>query len=172
MSGEPGDSVTRAGREIGASTALQLEGSNSAEQQLVAVRIANQTCGIPVLLVRDVLGDQRVAPIPLTPPEIAGSLNLRGRIVTAISVRRKLGLPAPEHGESMAVVVEYDRELYALLVDYVAEVISVEAGTLKPNPSNLTRTWATVSAGIYPLESCLLVVLDVGALLAKPNLGA
>ena len=163
--------MIRAARDLGASPDLQPTEGNWTEQQFVAVRIADQACGIPVLLVRDVLGDQRLAPIPLANPEIAGSLNLRGRIVTAISVRRKLGLPPSEHDESMAVVVEYDRELYALLVDYVSEVISVDPNTLEPNPSNLPRTWAAVSGGIYPLESCLLVVLDVDALLAKPSLG-
>lgn len=164
--------MIRTPRDPRASSAIELAESKLAEQQVVAVRIADQACGIPVLLVRDVLGDQQIAPIPLAPLEIAGSLNLRGRIVTAISVRRKLGLPRPEHGERMAVVVEYDRELYALLVDHVAEVITVDTSTLESNPSNLPRSWAAVSAGIYPLKSCLLVILDVGALLARSNLGA
>ncbi|MGH7155847.1 MAG: chemotaxis protein CheW [Acetobacteraceae bacterium] len=148
-------------------------GGGSPEQQFVTVMIADQACGIPVLLVRDVLGSQRLTRIPLAPPEVAGSLNLRGRIVTAISLRRRLGLPPlPEPGEEMAVIVEYDRELYALLVDHVSGVASVRTGTLEPNPPNLPRRWATISAGICPQESGLLVVLDVSALLAKAGPGA
>lgn len=158
---------------MGTSQNIQLGDSGSPEQQLVTVMIADQACGIPVLLVRDVLGDQPVAPIPLAPPEIAGSLNLRGRIVTAISLRRKLELPPrPENGTRMAVVVEYDRELYALLVDHVAGVISIGASTLEPNPPNLPPTWAAITTGIYPLKSHLLLALDVDALLSKAEPGA
>ena len=143
------------------------------EQQFVIATIADQACGIPVLPVRDVLGRQRITRIPLAPPEVAGSLNLRGRIVTAISLRRRLGLPPrPEPEEEMAVIVEHDRELYALLVDHVRGVASIGAGALEQNPPNLPRRWAAISAGICPQESDLLVVLDVNALLAKAEPGA
>lgn len=157
-------------RDMSVGTAIPPGQSRSSEQQqLVTVVIADQACGIPVVLVRHVLGHHRIAPIPLAPPEVAGSLNLRGRIVTAISLRRKLCLPSLPPGEEMAVVVEYDRELYALLVDQVTEVISIETSTLEPNPPNLPRSWATISTGIYPRESHLLVVLDVDALLARAD---
>ena len=59
-------------------------------QVLVTLTVADQLCGIPVLAVRDILGEQTITRIPLAPPEIAGSLNLRGRIVTAIDLRRRL----------------------------------------------------------------------------------
>lgn len=172
MSREPADSMIRTAYNLSASPGRASEEGRSAEQQLLAVMVADQVCGIPVLLVRDVLADQRIAAIPLAPPEIVGNLNLRGRIVTAISVRRKLGLPPPEREESMAVVVEYDRELYALLVDHVTEVITADTSTLEPNPPNLPGTWARVSAGIYPLASCLLVLLDIDALLSKTEASA
>ena len=65
-------------------------------QVLVTLTVADQLCGVPVLAVRDILGEQVITRIPLAPPEIAGSLNLRGRIVTAIDLRRRLKLsPAP-----------------------------------------------------------------------------
>ena len=60
------------------------------EQVLVTLTVAEQICGVPVLAVRDILGEQPITCIPLAPPEIAGSLNLRGRIVTAIDLRRRL----------------------------------------------------------------------------------
>jgi purine-binding chemotaxis protein CheW len=60
-----------------------------AERVFVTLTLADQLCGVPVEGVRDVLGEQSVTRIPLAPPEIAGSLNLRGRIVTAIDLRRR-----------------------------------------------------------------------------------
>ena len=67
--------------------------TNEDNQVLVTLTVGEQLCGVPVLAVRDILGEQTITRIPLAPPEIAGSLNLRGRIVTAIDLRRRLRLP-------------------------------------------------------------------------------
>src|SRR5918911_2201202 len=81
-------------------------------RDFVSVTISGQLFGIPVLQVQDVLGPQRITPIPLAPREIAGSLNLRGRIVTAIDMRVRLGLAASaERDKRMSVVVEHGGEL-------------------------------------------------------------
>jgi purine-binding chemotaxis protein CheW len=133
----------------------------------VTLTLADQLCGIPVLAVRDILAAQAITRIPLAPPEIAGSLNLRGRIVTAIDLRRRLNLPpAPAGLARMSVVAEQDGELYALLVDQVSEVLRLPAAACEANPPTLAPDWATYSAGIYRLRGRLLVVLDVARLLA------
>ncbi len=99
--------------------------ATSEEQVYVTLTVSGQLCGIPVLGVRDILAEQPITRIPLAPPDIAGSLNLRGRIVTAIDLRRRLNLPPPEPGQKrMSVVAEQGGELYALLVDQVSEVMS------------------------------------------------
>ena len=135
-------------------------------QVFVTLTVANQLCGVPVLAVRDILGEQVITRIPLAPAEIAGSLNLRGRIVTAIDLRRRLQLPAaPEGTKRMSVVAEQDGELYALLVDDVAEVLSLPASDFERNPPTLPVAWAAYSTGIYRLQDQLLAVLDVGKLL-------
>src|SRR5580692_10695661 len=113
------------------------------EQVFVTLTVAGQLCGVPVLGVRDVLGPQTITRIPLAPPEIAGSLNLRGRIVTAIDLRRRLGLPPAAAGtRRMAVVAEQGGELYALLVDQVSEVMRVTASAFERNPPTLSASWA------------------------------
>ena len=134
---------------------------------LVTLTVGDQLCGVPVLSVRDVLGPQVITRIPLAPPEIAGSLNLRGRIVTAIDLRVRLRLPpAAPNQQRMSVVTELGGELYALLVDQVAEVLSPPASAFETNPPTLPRAWAEFSNGIYRLPDRLLVVLDVNKLLA------
>ena len=94
------------------------EEKQSKQLEYVTMTIAGQWFGIPVLSVQDVLGPQNIAMIPLAPPEVAGSLNLRGRIVTAIDPRVRLGLPKREEDATvMSVVVEHQGELYSLLID-------------------------------------------------------
>jgi purine-binding chemotaxis protein CheW len=136
-------------------------------QVLVTLTVADQLCGVPVLAVRDILGEQVITRIPLAPPEIAGSLNLRGRIVTAIDLRRRLRLPPAAAGQArMSVVAEQAGELYALLVDQVSEVLSLNASLFERNPPTLEKCWAQFSTGIFRLDGRLLVVLDVSRLLA------
>jgi purine-binding chemotaxis protein CheW len=133
----------------------------------VTLSVADQVCGIPVMGVRDVLGDQTITRIPLATREIAGSLNLRGRIVTAIDLRRRLGLedPAPD-ALRMSVVIDQGGELYALLVDQVSEVVTLPEDRFEPNPSTLPLPWSAASLGVFRMEDRLLVVLDTAQLLS------
>jgi len=144
------------------------------ERAYVTLTLAGQLCGVPVLAVRDVLADQRIARIPLAPAEVAGNLNLRGRIVTAIDLRKRLNLPPREEGvAAMSLVTEQGNELYALQVDQVSEVVTLPTADLEPNPPTLPAIWAEHAEGIYRMENRLMVVLDVARLLAiEPSLAA
>jgi purine-binding chemotaxis protein CheW len=134
----------------------------------VTLTVAEQVFGIPVLKVRDILGPQRITRVPLAPPEVAGALNLRGRIVTAIDVRTRLGIgTAADIKSSMSVVVDIHGELYSLIVDKIGEVMSLPNSDFERNPATLDARWQEVSRGIYRLKDCLLVVLDVARLLRQ-----
>jgi len=137
------------------------------EEIFLTLTVAGQPCALPVLAVRDVLAAQAITRIPLAPPEVAGSLNLRGRIVTAIDLRRRLGLPPRLPGEpEMSVVVEHQGELYSLLADAVGEVIPLPREGFAPNPPTLDPLWREISRGVYREDGRLLVVLEVGRVLA------
>lgn len=134
----------------------------------LTIMIGDQIFGIPILQVQDVLGAQKVTRVPLAPPAVAGSLNLRGRIVTAIDVRTCLGMPPREKDASkqeMSVVVENQNELYSLMIDRVGDVMSLDQRDYENNPSTLDPQWRGVCQGIYRLKDKLLVVLDVPRLL-------
>lgn len=126
------------------------------------MRVSDQLFGISVMSVQDVLRRQRIANVPLAPRIVAGSLNLRGRIVTAIDMRIRLGLPPFEDfTEAMHVVVDHKSEMYSLVVDGVGDVLSLPLEKFEKAPSNLEDAWRSVSAGVYKLEKELLVILDV-----------
>jgi len=141
-------------------------------QDFVTIKLAGQTLGIPVLAVHDVLNAQQITKIPLSPDWVSGVLNLRGRIVTAIDLRRRLGLPQLEDDKkSMSVVVEHEEEPYSLQIDTVGEVLSLDDQLFERNPVTLDPRWRDVSRGIYRLEGELLPILDVDRLLAFESNG-
>jgi purine-binding chemotaxis protein CheW len=134
--------------------------------QVLTLSVAGQSFGIPALRVHDVLGPQRIARVPLAPREVAGTLNLRGRVVTAIDLRLCLQQPPrPADQKPMSIVVDPGGELYSLLVDQVGEVLTLSAATFEPSPATLPARWRERSTGIHRLDGQLLVLLDIDRLL-------
>ena len=130
------------------------------------MHLSDQIFGIPVLQVQDVLGATQVTKVPLAPKAVSGAHNLRGRIVTAINVRKRLGLPNYDGvSRSISVVVEHDGELYSLVIDRVADVITVYDEDVETNPPTLDVLWRDISIGIHRMESDLMIILDVPKLL-------
>jgi purine-binding chemotaxis protein CheW len=130
--------------------------------EYVTVLLDGQLFGLPIARVQDVFTPELLTRVPLSGPEIAGILNLRGRIVTAVDLRCRLGLPPREQSQRpMAVGIEWRGESYGLLVDAVGEVIKLGDSGREPNPVNLDAKFAHVSAGVHRLDAQLMVVLDV-----------
>jgi purine-binding chemotaxis protein CheW len=141
-------------------------GASEKTEEFVTFTIGGQLFGIPVLKVQDVLSSYTITRIPLAPPEVMGSLNLRGRVVTAIDVRRRLGLaPIENTKDTMSIVAENEGELYSLMVDAVGEVLALPASAYERNLPTLDPKFRAFSDGIYRLDDKLLVVLDVNRLL-------
>jgi purine-binding chemotaxis protein CheW len=138
------------------------------QNMYVTMRVDGQLFGVPVRYVRDVLRQQKIIPIPLASKEIAGSLNLRGRIVTVIDLRKRLNLPQQQaaNASNMFVVVEHKNELFSLIVDNVGEVLTAQLGSIEKTPANLGGSWKEVASGIYKLSGELLVIIDVQTLLS------
>ncbi len=135
-------------------------------EEFVTFTIAGQLFGIPVLQIQDVLSSYQITQVPLAPPESTGSLNLRGRVVTAIDVRLRLGLPPrPAEADSMSIVAENGGELYSLMVDTVGEVLALSQSEYERNLPTLDAKFRAFSDGIYRLDGQLLVVLDVNRML-------
>jgi purine-binding chemotaxis protein CheW len=140
------------------------------EREYVTFKIGGQIFGVCVLEIQDVFRPTNMTPVPLSPPEIAGVLNLRGRIVTAISARARLGLPPIESAQAreneLAIGVERDGESFGLIIDEIGEVVRLAESDMQENPVNLDRVWASVSKGVYRMKDSLLVIMDIERMLA------
>ena len=135
--------------------------------KLVTVSVGEQRIGIAIDKVRDVFMAPVIAAVPLAPPHVAGLVNLRGKIVTVLSLRAVMGL-APHPAAQTVIGLEWQGEAYGLLVDRVGEVIDVVADGLERNPPNLDTRWCALSAGIRRLQDGLLLQLDTTKLFQPP----
>ena len=134
--------------------------------EYVTAMIGGQLFGLPISRVQDVFMPERLTRVPLSPAEIADVLNLRGRIVTVVDMRARLGLPKNDDGKPpMAVGVDLRGESYGLLIDSVGEVLKLDDAAREANPINLDPRLARVSAGIHRLDGQLLMVVDVDRVL-------
>lgn len=150
-----------------------LQGTTTVNEQFteyVTVIIGEQMFGLPIASVQDVFVPERLTRVPLSPPEVAGVLNLRGRIVTAIDMRRRLDLEPRRDGEPlMAIGIDLRGESYGLLVDTVGEVLKFPDTACEVMPANLDVRWARVASGVIRLDGQLMVVLDVDRVLEIRN---
>ena len=145
---------------------MTIETGDSNMKEYVTAMIGGQLFGLPILRVQDVFMPERLTRVPLAPPEIAGVLNLRGRIVTLIDMRCRLGLDKrDDDAASMAIGVESGGESYGLLIDSAGEVLKLDESAREPNPINLDPRLARMSAGIHRVEGQLLMVVDIDRVL-------
>ena len=138
----------------------------------VTVTVGGQLLGLPIGRVQDVFIATHITPVPLAPREIVGLINLRGRVVTAICMRRRMGHadarvapPDVEDRELTAVGIDQGGEAFALIVDSVGEVMRLNRTSFEPVPIHLDRAWAALAKGVHRLDDRLLVVIDVDAVL-------
>lgn len=137
--------------------------------EYVTFRIGGQLFGLSVTEIHDVFRPARMTPVPLSGQEIAGVLNLRGRIVTAIDARSRLGLRALEkdkRAQRLAIGVEHGGESFGLVIDEIGDVVRLDDNEMEQNPVNLDATWSGVSRGVYRLGDRLLVIMDMNQMLA------
>jgi purine-binding chemotaxis protein CheW len=135
-------------------------------QGYVSFRLAGQWLGLPVVLAQEVLATQRISPVPLAPPEVAGFLNLRGQIVTAVDLRVRLGLSPREDDEAaMNIVVRDGEELFSFLVDEVGDVVEVADARVEDVPATLDERWKACCEGVVRMARGLLLVMSTEALL-------
>ncbi|HYE25880.1 MAG TPA: chemotaxis protein CheW [Clostridia bacterium] len=128
-------------------------------------RLDDLLLGMEVAKVQEVLRHHNVTRVPLAQPSVAGLINLRGQIVTAVNLRRTFALPArPERGSPLNVIVRTESGAISLLVDEIGDVVEVGDEAFEPPPETLSDSERTFITGVYKLEHELLLVLDSEAM--------
>ncbi|RJF87890.1 chemotaxis protein CheW [Oleomonas cavernae] len=131
-------------------------------RQFVTMTVDGQQFGLPILDVHDIVVPEKITRVPLAAREVAGLINLRGKIVTAIDMREVLRLPpGPVGAKRVGVTVSHRGETYTLLVDAVGEVIEPSGDAFEANPPTLDARWRHLADGVYRLEHGLLIVLKI-----------
>lgn len=135
-------------------------------RQFVTMFIDEQLFGVPTQQIQDAHVLTEITPVPLAPREIAGVLNIRGKIVTAINLRIRLGLDEGADGKGgMSILVEHEHDLYSLMIDSVRDVVDLPNAWQEQVPINLDKRWRDVAESVYRLEGELMVETSVPRLL-------
>ena len=138
---------------------------------LCTFRLADLHLGVDVTRVQEVIRRQDVTRIPLVSPVLCGLINLRGEIVTAIDLRRRMALdPAAAEATSMNVIIRTKDGPVSLVVDAIDDVIDVDEDTFEPPPPTLHEARRALVAGVFKLEHDLLLVLDLERVLDPHDL--
>ena len=117
--------------------------------------------GVPVQQVQEVLRYQEMTEVPLVSRVVRGLINLRGQIITAVDLRRQLGMKdRPETQKPMNVIMRTDDGAFSLLVDEIGDVIEVEESSFEPPPDTLQGMARGMLRGVHKLPNRLLLILD------------
>lgn len=145
------------------------------EIQLVSVRIEGQLIGLPITSVRDVFSIHAMTPVPKADRAVAGLVNLRGHIVTILDLGSLLNSRRSERRgeqEPMAVGVEWQGEVFGLVVDEIGDVLSLAADSSEAMPANMSPNWARFTRRVHKLDRELMIEIDLHALLETMSLQA
>jgi purine-binding chemotaxis protein CheW len=138
--------------------------------QWVTFCLGHETYGINVMDVQEVLRYTEIAPVPGSPVYVIGIINLRGNVVTVMDSRLRFGLSSIDVGENTRIViVEYEQNVVGMLVDSVAEVVYLRESEIDPGPNIGDEGSARFVRGVCNKDDVLLILLDLGKLLAEEN---
>lgn len=130
-------------------------------KQFCTFHLENHCFGVPVEQVQEVIRYLEMTPVPLASDVVRGLINLRGQIVTAIDLRRRLGMADRAAGQlPMNIVVRTDDGAVSLLVDDIGDVMEVDQDSYEGPPRNMLAQQKELVQGVYKLEGCLLLVLN------------
>ncbi len=135
--------------------------------QWVTFKLENETYGVNVMQVQEVLRYTEIAPVPGAPDYVLGIINLRGNVVTVIDTRLKFGLMSAEITDnSRIIIIEAEKQVVGILVDSVAEVVYLKASEIDDAPSVGTEESARFIQGVSNRKDDLLILVDLNKLLS------
>jgi len=141
--------------------------------QLVTFGLGSEEFAVDILAVQEINRMMALTRVPQSPPEVEGVINLRGKIIPVVDLRKRFGLPATDKSEqSRIVVVEVHARTIGFIVDRVSEVLRISGKIVEPAPSMVCSVDADFIAGVGKLEDRLLILLDLGRLFSVEQIEA
>ena len=138
--------------------------------QWVTFRLADETYGINVMQVQEVLRYTDIAPVPGAPSYVLGIINLRGNVVTVIDTRQRFGLPSTEVTENTRIVIiEVDGQVVGILVDAVAEVVYLRQSEMETTPNVGNEESAKFIQGVCNKNGELLILVELDRMLGQED---
>lgn len=132
------------------------------EQQLVVFDLAQEAYGVDINVVREIIRMQDITSVPKTLEFVKGVINLRGRVIPVVDLRKRFALPEAEHTkDSRIVVVDISGQDIGMVVDAVTEVMRIPNSSVAPPSAIITSTDSDYLQGIVKLESKLIILLDL-----------
>lgn len=141
-------------------------GASTELLQLVSFRLDEEEFGVDILKVQEIIRMVDITRVPNSPDFVEGVINLRGRIIPVIGLRKKFGLAAREADKlTRVMVVDVDNRTIGFIVDAVSEVLRIPRSTVEPTPSMVSSVNTEYISGVGKLEDRLLILLDLNRLL-------
>jgi purine-binding chemotaxis protein CheW len=135
-------------------------------RQCVTFKLDNETYGINVMLVQEVLRITDIAPVPGAPSYVVGIINLRGNVVTVIDTRMRFGLPPKEMDDATRIVIiEAEKQTVGIIVDSVSEVVDIYSNEIESAPNVGNDETARYIEGVVSRGEDLLILVDLNKLL-------
>lgn len=142
--------------------------TTQAEQQLVVFDLASEGYGVDIGAVREIIRMQEITRVPKTPEFVEGVINLRGKVIPVIDLRKRFGLHVAEQNkDNRIVVVDIGKQDIGVIVDAVTEVLRISTDSVEPPTSVITSADSDYLLGIAKLESRLIILLDLESVLSK-----
>ena len=142
------------------------ENAGTKHRQCVTFRLDEETYGINVMLVQEVLRVTDIAPVPGAPGYVVGIINLRGNVVTVIDTRMRFGLPSHEMDDSTRIVIiEAEKQTVGIVVDSVSEVVDIYSNEIESAPNVGNDETARYIEGVVSRGDSLLILVDLNKLL-------
>ncbi len=136
--------------------------------QLVTFTLGNEEYAVDILKVQEINRMKEITRVPNSPPYVEGVINLRGKVIPVVSLRKKFGLPERENDEqSRIMIMDIQGITMGLVVDSVSEVLRIPASTVEPTPPMASNISSEFIRGIAKMEDRLIILLDMDRLIGK-----
>ncbi|MCT4533845.1 chemotaxis protein CheW [Halodesulfovibrio sp.] len=139
--------------------------------QLVTFSIGEEEFGVDILKVQEIIRTMEITKVPKAPDFVEGVINLRGKVIPIIDLRRRFGLSSKEHDKhTRIIVIEINNMIVGFVVDSVSEVLRIPASTVEPPPAVVAGMESEYISGVGKLQDRLLILLDLDRLLSNEDL--